>query len=326
MKIYLAGAFGIKSILQYNLEKSKPSRTFAAYFPFWSELPEAQLLPAVGNIPDPEGILLVINLNKKVWDFIQPRISQYKKKILIQFEAKIVYELANEKAFEFDHFISFDRTQNSHPGFHQMFIPYNPHLASSHLDKRGVKALINQWRSSPRTFIDAYLFRAFPRKKKSALIATLYPAPNYSIRKVIVDKWPNEIDVFGNGWQKSMPNYRGLVSSKVDILRRYRYCLVMENLRRTGYITEKLLDCFPSQTVPIYYGAPDIHDYPGLEWVPVIEDEQADIGGIIRNDDLYIAARKEIISNRKKVYDLFSTERFISMVCDVIRECSKDNL
>jgi hypothetical protein len=318
LKLYLAGAFGIDSVLRYNSERLYPHTAFEGYFPFWKKLPDAEILAADASCPDPEGVLIVINLNQKTWDSIQPVFSQYKKRILIQFEAKIGWELAYEKAGLFDYFISFDRTQSAHPGFRHMFIPYDPVLASSGRDKRGMNAVINQWRSSRKLFIDTYLLRILPKKKKSVLIATLNPRANYQFRKEIADRWPSSIDVFGGGWPKTMPNYRGFVSSKIDILKRYRFCLVMENQPQNGYITEKLLDCLPSGAVPIYWGAPDIHDYPGLEWVPTIADVECDLDRIVKDADLYRSARKQLLQNRNEILKSFSVDRFITTLCDVV--------
>jgi hypothetical protein len=35
----------------------------------------------------------------------------------------------------------------------------------------------------------------------------------------------------------------------------------MENGRRTNWITEKLIDCLVSRTIPIYWGAPNVGEY-----------------------------------------------------------------
>lgn len=325
LKIHIAGAFGIETILRFNQGPKPPLAAFESYFPFKRYLPEAVLLSAETNAPDPEAVLLIINLSPKIWDFIQPRLVQYKKTILIQFEAKIGWELAYEKSIEFDHFINFDRNQKSHPGFHQMYIPYDPILASSGRDKRGFNAVVNQWKSSRKLFVETYLLRALPRKKKSVLIATLNPNDHYKVRKLIADKWPQMIDVFGGGWPKTMCNYRGFVSSKVDLLRRYRYCLVMENQRQNGYITEKLFDCLPAETVPIYWGAPDIHDISNLDWVPVIEDENFALGQLLEDNKLYRSLYKQLKHNRKSILDVFSIHRFIGMLCNVIKSCYQEN-
>lgn len=50
----------------------------------------------------------------------------------------------------------------------------------------------------------------------------------------------------------------GCGPSLIDKLRhqnKYRFAIACENMIATGYITEKLLDCFMADTVPIYFGA-----------------------------------------------------------------------
>ncbi|KAK9917201.1 hypothetical protein WJX75_001812 [Coccomyxa subellipsoidea] len=52
----------------------------------------------------------------------------------------------------------------------------------------------------------------------------------------------------------------GTTESKIDIYRRHKICLVMENSIATDYVTEKLYDAFVAGCVPVYYGAPNVED------------------------------------------------------------------
>ncbi len=56
---------------------------------------------------------------------------------------------------------------------------------------------------------------------------------------------------------------RGPARSKSETFAQYRFALCFENSVLTGWMTEKLFDCFFTGTVPVYWGAPDV-----LEWVP----------------------------------------------------------
>ena len=49
--------------------------------------------------------------------------------------------------------------------------------------------------------------------------------------------------------------------------------VAIENVRRAGYFTEKLLDCFLLRTVPVYWGCPDLaaHGFD-IDGVVVIDD------------------------------------------------------
>jgi len=58
------------------------------------------------------------------------------------------------------------------------------------------------------------------------------------------------------------PSYRGTVKSKKEILDRYKFSICYENARDiSGYITEKIFDCFFSGCVPVYRGADNVKDY-----------------------------------------------------------------
>lgn len=61
-----------------------------------------------------------------------------------------------------------------------------------------------------------------------------------------------KVDKYGMG----VNNY---VQDKGEVLSKYRYCIVIENSRKSGYFSEKLLDCFLTFTIPLmYWGDPDI--------------------------------------------------------------------
>ena len=51
------------------------------------------------------------------------------------------------------------------------------------------------------------------------------------------------------------------VDDKKSFLYPFQYAIVMENGRRTNWITEKLIDSLVSRTVPIYWGCPNVGEY-----------------------------------------------------------------
>lgn len=58
------------------------------------------------------------------------------------------------------------------------------------------------------------------------------------------------------------PSYRGQVAIKNDTLKHYKYAICYENARDiSGYITEKIFDCFFAGCIPIYWGANNITDH-----------------------------------------------------------------
>jgi len=62
-----------------------------------------------------------------------------------------------------------------------------------------------------------------------------------------------DIELLGRGYQP--------FEHKEDGLLPYHYSIVIENCQEKDYFTEKLLDCFLCNTMPIYWGCPNIEDY-----------------------------------------------------------------
>lgn len=67
--------------------------------------------------------------------------------------------------------------------------------------------------------------------------------------------------------------------SKNDLLNNYSYHLCIENSRQYNYFTEKIMDCFQTMTVPIYWGCPNIEDYFDIRGIIILETN--DYGEII---------------------------------------------
>jgi hypothetical protein len=61
------------------------------------------------------------------------------------------------------------------------------------------------------------------------------------------------MDIFGTGYNP--------VDNKLDTLKDYRFSIVIENTRKNHYFSEKLLDCFTTGTIPIYWGCESIGDF-----------------------------------------------------------------
>ena len=53
-------------------------------------------------------------------------------------------------------------------------------------------------------------------------------------------------------------NVGGPVADKIEFSKGYKFSIAFENSSSRGYTTEKIMESFASQTVPIYWGNPDI--------------------------------------------------------------------
>jgi hypothetical protein len=84
------------------------------------------------------------------------------------------------------------------------------------------------------------------------------------------------IDLYGNGWNRLIrippslakklspflsKNKVHSIEDKAEIISGYRFNLCFENLSYPGYITEKIFDSMIAQTIPVYWGAPDISEF-----------------------------------------------------------------
>ena len=95
----------------------------------------------------------------------------------------------------------------------------------------------------------------------------------------IISKVTN-IDVFGFAYNK--------LDNKIDGLKDYRFSITVENAKEDYYFTEKLIDCFVTGTIPIYWGCPSIGNF-------------FDTNGIITFNT--VEELQEILNNLEGVYE-----------------------
>lgn len=86
-----------------------------------------------------------------------------------------------------------------------------------------------------------------------------------------------DIDYFGRGIESIVGSgsFNGLLNQnglcKYEGLFSYQRSIAIENSSQTDYFTEKLVDCFMTWTVPIYFGCPNIHSIFPKESIRVID-------------------------------------------------------
>jgi len=126
----------------------------------------------------------------------------------------------------------------------------------------------------------------------------------HKLRHKVISLFKGRMDVFGRGYKP--------VEHKLEALAPYRYSIVIENIREPNYFTEKIVDCFATGTVPIYWGCPNIGEF-------------FDTGGIIEfgslrelrtalnciNEADYKSRRQSIESNLQRVPEFRTPEDWI---------------
>lgn len=65
-----------------------------------------------------------------------------------------------------------------------------------------------------------------------------------------------------------------------------QYNIAIENSRHKNYFTEKILDCFLTRTIPIYWGCPNIEDYFNKDGIIQV-DKEYDLYDAINHLDEY---------------------------------------
>lgn len=56
-------------------------------------------------------------------------------------------------------------------------------------------------------------------------------------------------------------------NKKINGLKSYMFSITIENCKSDYFFTEKLIDCFLTGTVPIYWGCPSIHDFFNIKGI-----------------------------------------------------------
>ena len=93
----------------------------------------------------------------------------------------------------------------------------------------------------------------------------------HQLRHDVADWVSTSVDIYG-GKYRLLPNTTTrafdadhtpchISNQKYRALKEYRFSIVIENCKEDYYFTEKLIDCFLSGTIPIYYGCPSIGDF-----------------------------------------------------------------
>lgn len=135
------------------------------------------------------------------------------------------------------------------------------------------------------------------KQKPLSLIASAKrDHPGHKLRHRIVDYLHRQMlqaEILGQGYKP--------FEVKSDGLAPYRYSVVIENVQEPNYFTEKLLDAILCETVPIYWGCPNIGDFFAGEGVIVCRNQAEIEAALQRVSPEDYARRLPILRKAKPV-------------------------
>jgi Glycosyltransferase family 10 (fucosyltransferase) C-term len=139
---------------------------------------------------------------------------------------------------------------------------------------------------SAKAFLPGHRLRQQVAKRALFPVATATDGASDSSRLAI--------DLFGRGSAKP-------IERKEEGLDDYRFSIAIENSRASNYFTEKLLDCFATGTVPIYWGCPNLSTWFNMDGV-ITFDTAADIPLILEGCEYsrHLKAAKENLERMRE--------------------------
>jgi hypothetical protein len=114
----------------------------------------------------------------------------------------------------------------------------------------------------------------------------------HQLRHSVINHFKDRITVLGRGYKA--------IADKIEGLGSYKYSIVIENSKQDDYFTEKLIDCFATGVIPIYWGTNNINKYfDDVITFETLEDLEKILNYI--GDDHYTTQTDTIKRNLEKV-------------------------
>ena len=210
--------------------------------------------------------------------------SQYNnvKKIAWLLEPKgiepSIYDWILKNYYKFDNVLTFDREVISQIN-NGLFLPYGTFWVT---------------KNSP---VKSKLVSMIASNKKYAV--------GHKIRHSIYKHFKNSIEIYG-----TITGTR-LVDKDLG-LNDYQFSFAIENCIQDGYFSEKLLDCFATKTIPIYWGTRSVGEFFNTDGIIFIDDFKS-IESVINflSEDVYNSKLKAIEENFNKIDDYHIPELYI---------------
>ena len=152
----------------------------------------------------------------------------------------------------------------------------------------------------------------FDKPKKMNMVLSYNPNYDFKNYKLRTDlalnllKYNFDVDIYGRGWTCFHEKIKGPIIDKFDALFDYQYSISIENSCEKNYVTEKFFDVSLCNSVPIYYGSPNISDiYKNYETINLCNMQECldKISDIFKNNNFN---ENEIIENKLNYYNNYN--------------------
>lgn len=139
----------------------------------------------------------------------------------------------------------------------------------------------------------------------------------YNYVKKLKEHFADSLDWYGNGINQ--------ISEKWDAIAPYKYHIVLENRSDYNFITEKIYDSYLGGAFPIYWGAPNLHQFfPSKSFIGInILDFKGSVRIIedILKSNLYESRQAELKTAKELVLDKYN---LLNRILNIIQ--TKKNL
>ena len=131
--------------------------------------------------------------------------------------------------------------------------------------------------------------KCYAKTKNISIIASRKAeTKGHIMRHQAIAKFKDNIDgLFGNGYQ--------FIPYKLLGLKDFRYQIVIENDPCDSMVSEKLIDCLVTGTIPIYCGSPRIGDYFNIEGILTFNDMDGLKTCIEKANEDFFKSKKSVI-------------------------------
>lgn len=129
------------------------------------------------------------------------------------------------------------------------------------------------------------------------------------LRHELVSRHRDRINgLYGNGYQP--------IKDKIEGLQDFMYSIAMENCDMNSYFSEKLMDCFLTGTIPIYWGFSRVSEFFDPNGIITFNnvDEVEEILDSLSPDD-YQSRMKAVEYNYHKAYEYIDFEKHLWEGC-----------